>query len=167
MSQPRRFPPHTPTTPTRAVEQTVEASLCSIAGTLGALGDVWSILVLREMFFGVHRFNDMLSDLGISRSVLTSRLTRLVDLGVVRTVPYQEPGDRVRNEYRLTRKGVGLLPVMVSLMEWGDEHVNGGSGPFTLHDRESGDRVHVELRTVGGEPVEPHQMRVRSTTRRR
>ncbi len=167
MSQPRRFPPHTPITPTAAVEQTVEASLCSIAGTLGALGDVWSILVLREMFFGVHRFNDMLSDLGISRSVLTSRLTRLVDLGVVRAVPYQEPGNRVRNEYRLTRKGVGLLPVMVSLMEWGDDHVNGGSGPFTLHDRESGDRVHVELRTVGGEPVEPHQMRVRSTTRRR
>ena len=140
---------------------------CSIAGTLDALGDVWSILVLRELFFGVHRFKDMLTDLGISRSVLTSRLNRLVDLGVVRTAPYQEPGDRVRHEYRLTRKGVGLLPVLVALMEWGDENVNGGAGPFTLHHRESGDRVHVELRTLGGAPVEPHQMRVRTTATRR
>ena len=165
VSQPSRIPLHTPNT--AAAEGTDGTPPCSIAGTLDALGDVWSILVLREMFFGVHRFNDMLTDLGISRSVLTNRLTRLVRLGVARTVPYQEPGDRLRNEYRLTRKGVGLLPVLVSLMEWGDEHVNGGSGPFTLHDRESGDRVHVELRTVGGEPVEPHQMRVRRTTRRR
>lgn len=165
MSQPSRVPLHTP--PTSATTGRTDLPPCSIAGTLDALGDVWSILVLRELFFGVRRFNDMLTDLGISRSVLTSRLNRLVELGVVRTVPYQEPGDRVRHEYRLTRKGVGLLPVLVSLMEWGDEHVNGGRGPFTLHDETSGERVRVELRTTSGAPVEPHHMRVRSTTRRR
>ena len=106
MSQPRRFPPHTPTTPTRAVEQTVEASLCSIAGTLGALGDVWSILVLREMFFGVHRFNDMLSDLGISRSVLTSRLTyrfRAPQRGEVVVLP-----DPLNPSQTISRRVVGL-----------------------------------------------------------
>lgn len=179
VSQPSRVPLHTPNTPAingavdgagdgdvdGADEGANDPPPCSIAGTLDALGDVWSILVLRELFFDVHRFNDMLTDLGISRSVLTSRLNRLVDLGVVRTVPYQEPGDRVRHEYRLTRKGVRLLPVMVALMEWGDDYLNDGQGPFTLHDSESGDRVHVELRTVGGAPVEPHKMRVRSTTR--
>jgi DNA-binding HxlR family transcriptional regulator len=162
VSQPSRVPLRTPNDPDAS-----DAPQCSIAGTLDALGDLWSILVLRELFFGVHRFNDMLTDLGISRSVLTNRLNRLVDLGVVRTAPYQEPGDRVRHEYRLTRKGVGLLPVLVSLMQWGDENLNDGTGPFTLHDRESGDRVHVELRTVGGELVEPHQMRVHNTARRR
>ena len=156
MSQPSRVPLRTPAAAGAGVPH------CSIASTLDALGDLWSILVLRELFFGVHRFNDMLTDLGISRSVLTNRLNRLVDLGVVRTAPYQEPGDRVRHEYRLTRKGVGLLPVLVALMEWGDENLNDGHGPFTLHHHESGDRVHVELRTVGGEPVEPHQMRVRN-----
>ena len=93
---------------------------CSIVGTVEALGDTWSILVIRELFYGVHRFNDMQTELGISRSVLTDRLNRLVDLGVAKAVPYQEPGERVRKEYRLTRKGVALLPVMVSLMEWGD-----------------------------------------------
>jgi len=139
----------------------IEADRCSIAGTLDALGDVWSILVLRELFFGVRRFNDMQSDLQISRSVLTERLNRLVELGVVRTVPYQEPGSRSRNEYRLTRKGVELLPVMVALMTWGDSHVNGGDGPVELRDRVTGDEVHLELRSTGGRLVPANEMEPR------
>jgi len=141
---------------------------CSIAGALDALGDTWSILVLRELFFGVRRFSEMLTDLGISRSVLTDRLARLVELGVVRTEPYQEPGERVRNQYRLTRKGVRLLPVMVGLMEWGDEFVNTGHPPVSLQERETGEEVRVELRTTSGRRVEPNQLvpvRRRSTTR--
>ena len=139
----------------------IEADRCSIAGTLDALGDVWSILVLRELFFGVRRFNDMQSDLQISRSVLTERLNRLVELGVVRTVPYQEPGSRSRNEYRLTRKGVELLPVMVALMTWGDSHVNGGDGPVELRDRVTGDEVRLELRSTGGRLVPANEMEPR------
>ena len=143
---------------------------CSIAGTLDALGDNWSILVLRELFFGVHRFNELQRDLGISRSVLTERLARLVDLGVVRVTPYQEPGDRARNEYRLTRKGVDLLPVMVSLMSWGDQHVNGdggggGGGPVMLHDRVSGEPVRLEMRTPSGRLVAPNEMEPRARRR--
>src|SRR3954462_3424500 len=102
----------------------LDANSCSIAGALDALGDAWSVLVLREMFYGVRRFNDIQADLGISRSVLTERLNRLVDIGVIRPELYQEPGDRARKQYRLTRKGVRLLPVMISLMEWGDEYLN-------------------------------------------
>ena len=133
---------------------------CSIVGTVEALGDTWSILVIRELFYGVHRFNDMQTELGISRSVLTDRLNRLVDLGVAKAVPYQEPGERVRKEYRLTRKGVALLPVMVSLMEWGDVYVNDGDGPVMLHDRDTGKPVRVELRTDDGE-IEPHRIEPR------
>ena len=145
----------------------IEIDRCSIAGALEALGDVWSILVLRELFFGVRRFNEIQRDLGISRSVLTDRLGRLVELGVVRTEDYQEPGDRVRKQYRLTRKGVGLLPVMVSLMSWGDEHVNGGDGPVTLHERSTGEAVRVELRTESGRPVQPNEMEPRLVPERR
>ncbi len=108
---------------------------CSIAGTLDALGDEWSVLVLRELFFGVRRFNDIQHDLGISRSVLTERLARLVEVGVVKVVPYRDPGQRERHEYRLTRAGVGLLPAMIALMQWGDQHVNGGVGPVDLEIR--------------------------------
>lgn len=136
-----------------------EGRRCSIIGTVEALGDGWSILVLRELFFGVHRFNDIQRDLGISRSVLTDRLGRLVDLGVARAVPYQEPGERVRSEYRLTRKGVGLLPVLVSLMEWGDEHLYEGNGPVRLTDRATGQRVRIELR-ADDHRVEPNEIAV-------
>jgi DNA-binding HxlR family transcriptional regulator len=143
----------------------IHAASCSISGALEALGDVWSILVLRELFFGVHRFNDMKDDLGISRSVLADRLNRLVELGVARSKPYQEPGDRTRHEYRLTRKGVGLLPVMVGLLEWGDKHVNGGQGPVTLREIGTGDEVRLELRSASGRRVEPNEIMPRTIAR--
>lgn len=136
---------------------------CSIAGTLEALGDIWSILVLREMFFGVRRFNEIQADLGISRSVLANRLSKLLDLGVVRTVPYQEPGERARHEYRLTRKGVELLPAMVALMSWGDRHLSGGQGPIVLEDQVTGERVNVELRSESGRLVQPNEITPRLT----
>jgi DNA-binding HxlR family transcriptional regulator len=132
---------------------TIELQRCSIAGALNALGDTWSVMVLRELFFGVHRFNDIQRDLGISRSVLTERLCHLVDLGIVKTVPYQNPGERARHEYRLTRKGVDLLNVMVALMEWGDRHVNNGEPPVVLYDKVSDEPVRVELRSASGRLV--------------
>ena len=89
--------------------------------------------------------------------MLTDRLNRLVELGVIRTVPYQEPGHRVRNEYRMTRKGVGLLPLMMALMQWGDEHVNAGNAPVALFDKTTGERVKLELRTDSGH-VEPNEI---------
>jgi DNA-binding HxlR family transcriptional regulator len=140
--------------PTLAPSAPVGIEQCSIIGTLDALGDTWSVLVLRQLFYGVHRFNEIQEGLGISRSVLADRLARLVDLGVVRAVPYKEPGTRSRNEYRLTRKGVALLPVMVALMEWGDEHVFDGDAPVVLRHRTTGEEVRLELRTSGG-PVVP------------
>lgn len=135
---------------------------CSIIGAVEALGDVWSILVLRELFLGVRRFNDIQNDLGISRSVLASRLARMVDLGIVRTVPYQEPGDRVRNEYRPTRKGVGLLPLLMTLKTWGDEHLKSGEATIRITDIESGEDVRLEFRTPSGKLVEPHHIVARA-----
>ncbi|MCU1392690.1 MAG: transcriptional regulator, HxlR family [Ilumatobacteraceae bacterium] len=144
----------------------ISPATCSIAGALDALGDSWSILVLRELFYGVRRFNDMQRDLAISRSVLTARLARLVEIGVVATRDYQEPGERVRQEYRLTRKGIALLPVMVGLMEWGDEYV-GVSRPMTLHERATGDQVRLELRTTAGTEVGIRDIEIRHGRKRR
>ena len=136
---------------------------CSIAGALSALGDSWSFLVLRELFFGVRRFNDIQRDLNISRSVLTDRLARLVSIGVVRTEPYQEPGDRVRSQYRLTRKGVALLPAIVALKEWGDTYVYDGEPPVTLYERATGEPVRLEFRSASGRLVQPNEMSPRPT----
>ena len=131
--------------------------MCSVIGTVEALGDTWSILVLRELFYGVRRFNDMQRDLGISRSVLTDRLSRLVALGVARSVPYQEPGDRVRHEYRLTRKGVGLLPVIVALKQWGDDHLRRRARPApAARTRER--RPGPPRARAGDRPAQPNQI---------
>jgi DNA-binding HxlR family transcriptional regulator len=144
-------------------ESNIERERCSIVGALDALGDTWSVLVLRQLFFGVHRFNEIQDGLGISRSVLTDRLARLVELGVIKAVPYQEPGQRARNEYRLTRKGVGLLPLMVALMQWGDQHVNADDPPVALYHATTGEPVKLELRTDSG-PIEPNQIVPRQLT---
>ena len=147
-------------TPVRASQtplSNLDRERCSIVGALEAIGDTWSVLVLRQLFFGVHRFSEIQDGLGISRSVLTDRLNRLVELGVIKPVPYQEPGRRVRHEYRLTRKGVGLLPLMVALMQWGDAYVNAGHPPVALHDKSTGEPVRLELRTDAG-PIEPNEI---------
>jgi DNA-binding HxlR family transcriptional regulator len=103
-----------------ALPRTYETQNCSIARSLEVVGDRWTMLVLRSAFEGVRRFDDYQDALGVARNVLTDRLTRLCDEGVLRRVRYQERPDR--HEYRLTRKGVELWPVMMTLLKWGDRH---------------------------------------------
>lgn len=106
---------------------------CSIAGTLEIIGDRWTILILRDAFRGVRRFDEIQQDLGIARNVLADRLSKLVDHGVLEKRPYQDRP--VRYEYRLTPKGVDLSPALVALMRWGDKHLAGDDIPTVLvHD---------------------------------
>lgn len=91
---------------------------CSIARTLEVVGERWSLLVVRDAFFGVRRFTDFARHLGIPRAVLTERLDRLVEEGVLERVP----GPGRRTEYALTPKGVELWPVLRAMAAWGDEH---------------------------------------------
>src|SRR6201993_709674 len=94
---------------------------CAIGAAVEILGDRPTFLVLREAFNGVRRFDDMQRRTAIPRQVLSDRLARLVDEGLLRKVPYQESGQRRRTEYRLTEKGLDLYPVLVAMMEWGDK----------------------------------------------
>ncbi|HEX4980017.1 MAG TPA: helix-turn-helix domain-containing protein [Acidimicrobiales bacterium] len=107
---------------------------CSIARTLEVIGDRWTILILRDAFRGVRRFEEFQRDLGIARNVLTDRLQKLVDHGVLTRRPYHERP--VRHEYRLTPKGIALSPALVALMRWGDTWLAGDAGvPLVLtHD---------------------------------
>ncbi|MFC4530799.1 winged helix-turn-helix transcriptional regulator [Sphaerisporangium dianthi] len=127
---------------------------CSIERTLAILGEKWTLLVLKEAFNGVRRFADMQAGTGAPRQVLSSRLARLVDEGVLRKVPYREPGSRRRDEYRLTQKGLDLYPIMVSLMHWGDRHMADPEGPpVVLTHRDCGSPVELHLRCTDGHEV--------------
>ena len=104
---------------------------CSVARTADLLGDAWTLLVLREAFFGVRRFEDLQANLGIGRNVLAVRLRRLVRDGVLERRQYQDRPKRF--EYRLTEMGRDFYPVLATLMAWGDKWLDRGRGaPLTL-----------------------------------
>ena len=135
-------------------ELLLDRSRCSVAGTLAVVGEKWTLLVLREAFLGVRRFADFQRILGAPKAVLTDRLAGLVDQGILRRVPYQAEGERQRHEYRLTRKGVDLFPVLVALMEWGDRHLADDEGPLQLDHRDCGAPVRLSLGCEAGHAVE-------------
>ena len=94
---------------------------CSIARSLEVIGQKWSLLIVREAFRGRTRFADIRTRLGVAPDVLTDRLARLVDAGILERRPYREAGEREREEYVLTDAGRALKPVLASIIEWGDE----------------------------------------------
>lgn len=96
---------------------------CAIAQALGVVGDWWTLLVVRDVAGGIHRFDGLRRELGISRKVLTERLAALVDAGVLEKRRYSDRPPRY--EYHLTSKGHGLVPVLIALQDWGTRHVMG------------------------------------------
>ena len=119
---------------------------CTIGAALETVGEKWTFLVLREAFNGVRRFDDIRSRTGAPRQILSDRLASLVTKGLLRKVPYREPGQRTRSEYRLTEKGVDLFPLMVALLEWGNKYAAGTAGPTVeLTHRDCGAPVALQL----------------------
>ncbi len=108
---------------------------CSVAQSLEIIGEWWTLLILRDAFLGVRRFEDFVDRLGIARNVLTSRLETLVEADVLERRPYDEA--RGRYDYVLTAKGRALWPVMTTLRQWGDEWLLGeGNEPVLLEHRD-------------------------------
>lgn len=103
---------------------------CSVARTLDAIGEWWSLLIVRDIFFGIRRFEELLRDLGISRKVLTERLESLVAVGILERRRYQERPERY--EYWLTEKGMELYPVLLVLMGWGDRWIAENGVPLEI-----------------------------------
>ncbi|GAA3780493.1 helix-turn-helix domain-containing protein [Plantactinospora mayteni] len=127
---------------------------CTIGRAMAILGERWTVVVLREVFNGVRRFDDMRQRTGIPRQVLTDRLAMLVDEGLLRREPYREPGARPRHEYRLTVKGLDLWPVLVAVLEWGDRYLADPEGsPMATVHRDCAAEVRVVLRCADGHEV--------------
>ena len=99
-----------------------EGQVCSIARTLEIVGDRWTLLIVRDVFLGLRRFDQLQESLGIARNVLTDRLNRLVDEGVLERVLYSERPERY--EYHLTKKGLDLNIALTALRQWGDEYLS-------------------------------------------
>lgn len=113
---------------------------CSIARTLELVGERWSLLVIRDVLLGNRRFDEIQASLGIARNVLTNRLQRLVDEGILEPRPYQRKPERF--EYFLTDKGLDLWPVLVAIMGFGDRHLSGdGEEPVRIVHKDCGGRV--------------------------
>jgi len=113
---------------------------CGIGQALEVLGDWWTLLIVRDAFFGVRRFADFERSLGIAKNVLSARLQHLVDHGVLEAVDVGSEGQRF--EYRLSAQGEALLPMLTALREWSDEWIFGrGHEPILVKDRRTGRRV--------------------------
>ena len=131
---------------------------CGIGQALEALGDWWTLLIVRDAFFGVRRFADFERSLGIAKNVLTTRLQHLVDHDIFEKVDIGAEGQRF--EYRLTEKGEALLPVLTSLREWADDWVFGrGNEPVVMLDK-AGRRVpRLKLTSADGKPLSRRDLR--------
>jgi DNA-binding HxlR family transcriptional regulator len=127
--------------------RSLEHDVCPVARSLEAVGDAWSMLVVRDAFAGKRRFGEFEKSLGVAKNILTTRLRKLVALGVLEQVPAAD-GSAYR-EYALTEKGRGLFLVLVALGQWGC----GGDG-LRLIDRETGAPVRLELRAADGRRFE-------------
>ena len=124
----------------RASDKTYEMA-CSIARTLEHIGERWTFLILRDAFYGVRRFDDFQADLGVARNILTKRLKKLVETGIMRREQYQD--HPARYEYRLTEKGRELVPILVTMVAWGDKWEHDDDPPVTLIHDDCGQPMHA------------------------
>jgi DNA-binding HxlR family transcriptional regulator len=130
-----------------------EAADCSMAAALEVVGRRASLLLLREAFYGAHRFDEFSRRAKLSDKITATRLKELVDEGILEKRPYHEPGQRSREDYHLTKKGEELLPALLALMRWGDRWVRADGGRVSLSHKDCGAPIEVEVRCGDGHPV--------------
>ena len=109
---------------------------CSMAASLEVIGERWTILIVRDLFLGKRRFDDLQRSLGVARNILQARLERLMENGIVRKEQYQDRP--ARYEYRLTEKGIDLWPILISLLQWGDRYAIEGEPPIVIEHKGCG-----------------------------
>lgn len=126
-----------------------ELAECGLPTALEAMGERWSFMILRAAFNGVRHFEEFLSEISIARNILANRLTRLTESGILHRTPC--PDDRRKVEYRLTDKGLDLLPTMIALRQWGEKWGTGVlSNPVLVDDRDRQPILPVTIRSHDG-----------------
>jgi DNA-binding HxlR family transcriptional regulator len=135
-----------------------------LAGVLSLLGERWALLVVREVSLGLRRFDELAAATGAPRTVLSERLRRLTEAGVLQTRPYQVPGSRARTEYVLTDAGVDLLPLLSAMSDWGRQHL-GAADRIVYRHGGCGGRVTARLVCECGEETGPRDRLVAEINR--
>ncbi len=133
---------------------------CGLAAASDLLGDRWTLLVIREAFYGVARFDDLAADLGAPRAALSDRLRALCEAGVLEKVAYREPGRRERHEYRLTACGRDLALPLLGLMAWGDRWLRRQPPGATAIDADVGRPLQLALLDPDGRQVPAERLRL-------
>lgn len=133
---------------------------CSLAQSLDMIGEWWTLLIVREAYFGTRRFSDFQSQLGIARNVLSERLDRLVANDILHRVPVTTQSKRAH--YRLTEKGRDLIAVVIALIQWGDRWIMGpDNAPIRMVDRGSGEDIDaLQVRAKDGRALELQDIRL-------
>ena len=130
---------------------------CSVARAMDILGERWTMLIMREAFYGVRRFSDMQRNLGIARNILSTRLQTLVRAGILERRLYQEEPERF--EYRLTQAGRDLYPAVIAIMKWGDDYLADEAGPPVVLRHTCGELIDpVLVCDCCGQPLHPHDV---------
>jgi DNA-binding HxlR family transcriptional regulator len=131
---------------------------CSVAQCLEVVGEWWSMLIIRDAFLGVTRFDDFQERLGIARNILNQRLTRLVEDGVLDKVPYSDHPPRYN--YRLTAKGRDLWPIVTAMRQWGDKYAAPDGPPLrVVHKRCNKTTEAIMTCSACGEPLTARDVR--------
>jgi DNA-binding HxlR family transcriptional regulator len=126
---------------------------CALARAIKAVGDAWSLLILREALYGVQTFTAMQQDLGVPKAVLSGRLKRLREQGILETISYRPTGRRAYNAYRLTDKGRALLPALIALRQWSDAYSDAPPSRLRIKDGKDGAPVRVGLLRPDGQEI--------------
>jgi DNA-binding HxlR family transcriptional regulator len=135
-----------------------EPRACSIARTLDVVGEKWALLVVREVFLGNRRFDQMIRRTGAPRDTVTARLRTLVDAGILERRRYSDRPQRF--EYHLTAAGADLYPVILTLLRWGDQHLAGPEGPPLVLEHRCGHRLVPQITCQAcGEVIDPADTR--------
>ena len=133
--------------------------ICNLAAAIKLIGDRWTLLILRAALYGVRRFDDFQSELGTPRTVLSDRLKRLTNAGILVRRPYREQGRRARSEYLLSEAGEDLRPAMISLTQWGDKWLATADPPISFTSK-TGSIVHAGFIDQAGNEVSAAEMRI-------
>jgi len=139
--------------------KTFEHFNCSLAQTLTVIGEHWTMLIIRDAFFGLRRFDEFHRSLGIARNVLSDRLKKLVQAGVLEKS--EAPG---HPEYRLTEKGLALQPVMVAMTHWGDTYLPNPEGQRLIFvDRKHGKPIkRMDIYAADGRRLKPKEIKAKA-----